>query len=262
MTSSTPSRRRNQEPQAVLTLVAARLPSDRFLLTCFEAFTREVLEVKAQRGQHAFHVQASIHPQYVRAKLLRVLAQQEQQVSGTCTLLGAEMYKQAKRVMACMADEIFSHLEWPSGTEWDSMEMELFEAAEMKGLSLYGPCMSKLDLLLQQDDPAYRELAAVYFYALSLSKNDHPARHLYLRPLAEMISGEVKQTTAENRSFAQPYAHTLSENRIALLPAVKRWWLILAGVVLFWLAASWFLWEQAISPVDGMLHKIQQVLKR
>lgn len=261
MTSSAPIRTRNPLSRAALTLVEAQLPSDPFLLVGFESFYREVMELKAQLGQHVSYGSASLHPQYARGKLLSLFAEQEEQVLRTCTSFGSEMYRQAKRVMACMADEIFSVVRWPSGSEWDSMEMELFEASEMTGLSPEGPCMKKLDLLLQQDDPAYRELAVVYFYALALNKKDDLARRRYLQPLAEMISGQEKQILATDRVFTQPYAHTLTENRVALLPAVNRWWLVLAGFLLLWLLSSWLLWEQVISPVDDVLHKIQQLLK-
>lgn len=261
MNASLVNRSNSLPPRPMLTLVEARLPTDPFLLTHFEQFYREIVGLKGGLNQHSGD-QVSLQAIVVHDKLLSLLMKQEEQVSHTATLLGAEMYRQAQRVMACMADEIFSQVHWPPGTSWRSLEEEVFEAAEMKGLSPDGPCMKKLDLLLQQDDPAYRELGAVYFYALSLNKKDDPAREQYLQPLAQMISAETKGTAENDRIFAQPYAHTLAENRIALLPAVERWWLALGGVVLLWLAVSCLLWQQLSSPIVDMLQRIQHTLNR
>ena len=259
MNASLVNRSNSLPPRPMLTLVEARLPTDPFLLTHFEQFYREIVGLKGGLNQHSGdHV--SLQAIVVHDKLLSLLMKQEEQVSHTATLLGAEMYRQAQRVMACMADEIFLQVHWPPGTSWRSLEEELFEAAEMKGLAPDGPCMKKLDLLLRQDDPAYRELGAVYFYALSLNKKDDPAREQYLQPLAQMIFAETKGTAENDRIFAQPYAHTLTENRIALLPPVGRWWLTLGGIVLLWLAVSCLLWQQLSSPIVDMLQRIQHTL--
>jgi hypothetical protein len=272
MNPSTLSRRKSLPPRAALTLVESRLPSDPFLLRRFEDFYREIVELRAQLAGHSSHAhsshahssheQVSLRPEDVHKKLLALLTEQEQQVSRTGTLLGAEMYRQAQRVMACMADDIFSTVHWPPGTQWCSLEVELFEAVEMHGLAPEGPCMRKLELLLGQDDPAYRELAAVYFYALSMDKNQQHVRQQYLQPLLDMISGGTKQKAEDTaRMFAQSYVHTLTENRVVLLPSAERWWLVLVGIVLIWLAASWLLWQQVSSPLEHKLEEIHQALK-
>lgn len=258
MRSSASSRRSNLPPRAALTLVESRLPADPFLLTRFESFYREVVELKAQLDHHSSHAHISLDPEEVHEKLLSLLDEQENQVSRTGTLLGVEMYRQAQRVMACMADEIFSGIHWPSGNAWRSLEVEMFEAEQQNGLDPAGPCIKKLELLLEQDDPAYRELAAVYFYALSLSEKEQPSRRKYLQPLYQMIGGS-SGTAAEARAFPQAYTHTLAESQVAVLPATEKWWLALGAVVIVWLAVSWLLWAQLSSPLDEGLQRMKSM---
>lgn len=247
---------RNAPQPAALTLVKAGLPADPFLLRHFEHFYAEIVELKAQLARPVSHGHIPTQPEAVHQKLLSLLTEQAEEVSRIGTLLGTEMYRQAQRVMACMADEIFQAVHWPAGTAWHSLEIELFEAVKMNGFSLQGPCMKKLDLLLGQDDPAYRELAAVYFYALALTKKEQQ----YLQPLFAMISSKPRESDVEPHwVFAQSYHHTLTENRVTLLPSAKKWWFVLAAIVLTWLAASWLLWNQVSSPLEQKLREIQQI---
>jgi len=255
------SRIRVAQPRATLTRVEAGLPTDPFLLTRFESFYQEVAALKAEAASHSAHGHGSHAPEEVRARLLSLLRQQEEDVSRTATLLGSEMYRQAQRVMACMADEIFSSLHWPAGSAWRSLEVELFEVRNHPGFDPDGPCMMKLSRLLQQDDPAYRELVAVYFYALSLSPREQQAREQYLRPIREMLGQTVDRKVEQGEHvFEESYAHTDTENPVALLPSVNRWWWALAIIVVVWLGVSWLMWIQVSSPADSQLQQIQQSL--
>jgi type VI protein secretion system component VasF len=249
------------EPQATLTRVEAGLPTDPFLLTRFESFYQEVVALKAHAGGHSAHGHISRAPEEVRARLLSLLRQQEADVSRTATLLGSEMYRQAQRVMACMADEIFSSLHWPADSAWRSMEAELFEVRNHHGFSPDGPCMMKLGRLLDQDDPAYRELVAVYFYALSLSPLEEQAREQYLQTIREMLGQTVDRKVEQDKHiFEQSYAHTDAENPVTLLPPVNRSWWALVIIVVIWLGVSWLMWIQVSSPVSSHLQQIQQAL--
>jgi type VI protein secretion system component VasF len=256
LTSPALSRKQMALPRAALTLVEARLPADPFLLTHFETFYREIVEFKSGLAADRPGAPTFVQPDEIRAQLLAILLAQEELVSQTGTLLGFEMYRQAQRVMACMADEIFSAVAWPAKSSWHSLEMELFEADRQYGLALDGPCMKKLDPLLQQDDPAYRELATVYFYALALSGPHQQARQRYWQPLLEMVGGRNSKTTESGRIFEQSYAHTLSEHKVAVLPTARKWWLALALIVFAWLSLSWFLWSQLSVPIRNQLQKL------
>jgi type VI secretion system protein ImpK len=259
LTSPAISRKPALPAPPALTVVETRLPADPFLLTRFERFYQEMVECRSQLGGHFAHARVSLQPNDVHGRLLSLLLEQEEQVSHSGTLLGVEMYRQAQRVMACLADEIFSASSLPAGTSWRSLEIELFAADKRYGLAPDGPCMKKLELLLQQDDPAYRELAEVYFYALALAGDEQHARQSYWRPLVEVIGGANGKVTEGGRVFGQNYAHTLAENRVATLPSAERWWLALALIVLAWLSVSWVLWTQLTNPIHRELRRIDEV---
>jgi hypothetical protein len=255
------SRKQSAAPRAALTLVESRLPEDPFLLAHFERFYREVLESKSELSDHTPGAVPSRRAAEIHERLLALLLQQEDEVSRSGTLLGVEMYRQSQRVMACMADEIFSAAHWPANAPWQSLETELFEADRQYGLALDGPCMKKLDLLLQQDDPAYRELATVYFYALALARKNEDARQRYWPGLLKMIGGDSGQATENGRVFAQSYAHTLAENKVTMLPSAHRWWLALALIACTWLSLSWLVWNYLSAPVQEKLDNIHQTLQ-
>lgn len=245
----TPVRKGTLTLVPALTQMEVRLPYDPFLLTRFEEFYEELVRFKKQLGGH-------IAAQDIQKALAALLVQQESEVERIGTLLGLEMYRQAQRVMACLADEVFGSYSWPKG-KWPSLEVVLFGVDEPGGLSRGGQCFRKLDQLLRQDDPVYRELASVYFYALVLDKADDRERKNYIAALGKMIAPAVGGT----RLFPQSYAHTLTENKLTFLPSSKKWWLGLAGIIVAWLALSWGLWNQVSSPVKIQLHEIWKTLR-
>lgn len=259
MTSPAVTRKPAAAHRAALTLVETRLPADPFLLTHFEKFYSAIADHKSTVFVDTPAARIPTQPEGVREHLLELLLEQEEQVSRTGTLLGVEMYRQAQRVMACVADEIFSAAPWPANHSWRSLEVELFESEHQYGLALDGPCLKKLDLLLQQDDPAYRELATVYFYALALANNDQETRQRYWQPLLDMIGARNGTFTDKGRVFAQSYAHTLSGNKLTTLPSARKWWLALTLIVGSWLSLSWLLWNQLSLRIQDTLEEIHRL---
>ena len=252
MSAPAPARKSRLSLVPSLNRIEVRLPDDPFLLTRFEEFYQELVRVKVFCSSHN-HISAPSAQQMLAA----FLTQQTGQVERTGTLLGVEMYRQAKRVMACLADEVFTAHSWPHGSNWPSLESELFETEGPAGFSPGAQCLRKLDQLVRQDDPVYRELAAVYFYALALAKSDNPDIESYLSTLSQMISPPAESTLV----FAQSYAHTLAEDKIASLPSPRKWVLLLASIVLGWFALSWFLWTQVCGPIQLQLDAIREALR-
>ena len=237
-----------------LTRTEVRLPDDPFLLNRFEDFYQEVVRLKQQLEGR---IPPSAPAVATQSMLAEFLTNQKNEVDRKCTLLGVEMYRQAQRVMAAMADEIFGARAWPRDGQWPSLEAELFEAATSRGLSPGGQCLKKLDQLLRQDDPVYRELASVYFYALALTKPGSPDVEDYLTALAKMVS----PPTDPQKLFPQSYAHTLTDNKIAILPSPKKWLWILAVIFAAWFSLSWVLWTQVSTPVETQLNEIRKILR-
>lgn len=231
------------------------LPDDPFLLTRFEEFYLELTRLKADLSGRARLSSASVVD--TQQTLAAFLTNQASVVEQTCTPLGMEMYRQAQRVMACLADEIFSAHSWPQGSTWPSLESEFFATGAHTGLSPGAECLRKLDQLLRQDDPVYRELASVYFYALALGKPGDPETENILARLRRMISCPATSTQV----FAQSYAHTLSEGKVTFLPSSRKWVWRLAALLLAWLALSWFLWARVSVPVEQQLDEIRKSLQ-
>jgi hypothetical protein len=238
---------------SALSRVELRLPEDSFLLSRFEEFYGEMVRLKAEFSNQVRPAAATA--QRGHEKLAALLQKQEDDVGRTGTLLGIEMYRQSKRVMACLADEVFTEHLRAAGGHWPSLESALFHMVqgEPGGLRRGGQCLKKLDQLLRQDDPVYRELAEVYFYALALCRPGDPEAENYLAALSEIVLPQSKSDTL----FPQSYAHTQLEDKLVLLPSSRKWLWIGVWILLTWFALSWFLWAQVSSPIQEQLNQIQ-----
>jgi len=262
-----PPRRSEMSPRPIV--LPRGLHDDFFPLKQFEEFYQEVVCLKSQLGGST-----PLSAKETHECLLSLLGSQEDKVSTTSTLLGQEIYRHAQRIMACLADQIFSVQHWPSGDKWYSLEESLFSIQSVTATSADGEqseerfLFDKLDLLLQQRDPTYRGLAAVYFYALMLGF--HQERHKthrkhsidgYLDHLFHMISHGDNGTFSENnRLFEQAYSHTLVEAKIVNLPSPQKWFLLLACLIVTWIVVSSALWVQVSYPVSEKLQQVQRVL--
>ncbi|MBZ5524629.1 MAG: DotU family type IV/VI secretion system protein [Acidobacteriia bacterium] len=241
-----------------LNRVEVQLPGDPFLMARFEEFYREVALLKSQLAGHATASFPSA--QEAQQRLLALLMRQESETERIGTLLGVEMYRQAQRVMAALADEIFATRKWPQGAEWPSLEAALFEVSGPAGLSPGGQCLKKLDQLLEQDDPVYRELAEVYFYVLAMREPGHGDTNGRMQALYRMIDASGNGAPADQRAFSRSYAHTLVENKISFLPSPRNSLLLLAAIVLSWLLLSSALWTALSAPIERQLDEIQRAL--
>lgn len=234
-----------------LSRVEVQLPVDPFLLTHFEDFYREVVRWKSLLAS----TQAATTPVSVQQQLTNFLARQRSAVEQTATLLGKEMYRQTQRICACLADEIFGRIDWPGGAKWPSLEARIFPGSEATGFAPGGQCLGKLEDLLQQGDPVYRELASVYFYALALAKPGNAGTEGYMEALTRFLPS----APAAPQWFPQSYAHTLNENKITAIPSAAKWLWLLALILVVWLGLSWFLWARLSAPVAGGLRAIHAV---
>ncbi len=237
-------------PAPTLNWAEIQLPDDPFLLSRFEDFYREVVRWKTMLAVNP--TQAGPSPVDVQQQLADFMSAQKSEVERIGTLLGVEMYRQTQRVCACLADEIFGRLAWPGGAKWPSLEARIFAVDEPAGFAPGGQCLHKLDELLEQGDPVYRELASVYFYALALAKPRDCGSEAYLAALIQFLP----LAPPAPRWFPQSYAHTLSENRIIALPSAGRWRWLLATILVVWLGLSWFLWARVSAPLEAGLRAI------
>ncbi|MGH9561472.1 MAG: hypothetical protein ACRD3S_08455 [Terracidiphilus sp.] len=236
--------------EPALNSVEVQLTDDPFLLNRFEDFYREVVRLKSSLD--AARAEVAPEPGDVQQQLTDFLAIQSSEVERTGTLLGTEMYRQTQRVCVCLADETFGRFDWADGAEWPSLEARVFAVEEPTGFAPGGQCLRKLEELLQQRDPIYRELASVYFYALALVK---PGASDIKGSMAALIQF-LPTGAATPQWFPQSYAHTLGENRLTALPSAAKWLWLLTSILVFWLGLSWFLWDRVSVPVEDTLRAI------
>jgi type VI secretion system protein ImpK len=193
-------------------------------------------------------------------RLLSLLEAQAERASRSGGAFGFEVYREAQYVMAALADEFFLNENWRGKTNWPLLETRLFRSSGA-GETFF----KKLDLLLLQRDPVYVDLAAVYFFALSLGfqgkyrGNDQAnAVDRYRRQLFAMIFRSNPELLRGNRRlFRQNYSHTLAEGKAGKLPHPRTWFLVLAAILIVWVALSHSLFMQVTTPIEQRLCEIR-----
>jgi type VI secretion system protein ImpK len=189
-------------------------------------------------------------------RLLTLLELQAERAGRNGGAFGFEVYREAQFVMAALADEVFLNEEWIGKSTWLLLETKLFQSASAGEVFF-----KKLDVLLLQRDPVYLDLAAVYFYALSLGfqgryRDNDPQGRLdyYKRQLFAMIFRQNPELLqGESHLINQNYSHTLAEGKGARLPHPRNWLLLVAAVVVIWLSVSQALWVNLSSPIKQKL---------
>ncbi|HEV2962460.1 MAG TPA: DotU family type IV/VI secretion system protein [Candidatus Angelobacter sp.] len=189
-------------------------------------------------------------------RLLSLLESQAERASRSGGAFGYEVYREAQYVMAALADEFFLNQEWRGKASWPLLETRLFRSSGAGEIFF-----KKLDLLLLQRDPVYVDLAAVYFFALSLGfqgkyRGNDPNNSIdrYRRQLFAIIFRSNPELLQGNHHlFRQNYSHTLVEGRSIKLPHPRTWFLLLAAILIVWVAVTHSLFVHVTAPVEQRL---------
>ena len=179
---------------------------------------------------------------------------------------GAEFYREAQYVMVALADEIFLHTEWEGRKVWVSnlLESKIFQS-HVAGELFF----EKLDRLLVDRDPVYKDLAAVYLMALSLGFkgkyrgfDDGGKLARYRQRLFAFIFRREPQLEAEARHiFPEAYYHTLRDENRRRVPNPKVWIAVLCVVILAYLATTHRMWMNLTSDLDRVNEQISEVVR-
>jgi type VI secretion system protein ImpK len=163
--------------------------------------------------------------------------------------------------MAALADEIFLQLEWEGKDYWLSnlIETQLFQT-HISGELIF----QRLDRILQDRDPALKELASVYFMALSLGfrgkyrgYNDNGLLTLYRQQLYAFIFQRTADLSDDKKQlFPETYLYTQATVRRRRLPDTRFWVGVLLLVGVLYLGVSHLLWTDLIAPLDQASKKI------
>jgi type VI secretion system protein ImpK len=191
----------------------------------------------------------------VRTALLTVLQSQGAATTRTSGSFGRDRYREAQYVMAAVADEVFLNLDWPGRTHWSLLESTLFQTHAAGDLFF-----QRADELLRQGDVSRTDMAMVYFTALALGYKGRYRGAADQSPLDDY----------RNRLYAMIYRRSpdlirrddilLPENYVVsseatmrrLLPDPRRWFVLVAAILVLWLAGSHFLWSSLTDRVSHL----------
>ena len=231
------------------------------LLNHFREFYAKLAELKdlALRRTPGSLARGAANAGEIARQLLEILKTQELRATRSGGVFANKVYREAQYIMAALADEFFLNEPWPGRESWPLLEIQLFQSSEAGEL-----IFRNVERLLQQRDPVYVDLAAVYFFALSLGfqgkfrGNDQTGKiEFYKKQLFAMVFRHNPELGEEDhRLFGQSYAHTLSEGRAMKLPHPRNWILTAVGIILLWLAISHLLWVKVSSPIANELCNI------
>lgn len=237
------------------------------LAALFEDFYREVMARRRAVAESTFETAGDPRLGAAQAAtvwqgLLTRLEQQALEVRRSSGDFGAELYREAQYVMAALADEIFLNLDWAGRAGWQAqlLESKLF-GSHRAGDEIF----TRLDRLLQNQDPAYRSLGEVYLSALTLGLEGRYRG----RPEAEEVLAVYRQRlyrflaerdpvvfAGRQRLSPAAYGATLNQGVSTRLPYTRRVvWLLLAGLAA-WTLVTWPLWTRLTGDLAPTLEQI------
>ncbi|HVF68435.1 MAG TPA: DotU family type IV/VI secretion system protein [Pyrinomonadaceae bacterium] len=185
---------------------------------------------------------------YVMQSLCALLKRQEEQALRYGGTYGAEFYREAQYVMVALADEIFLNAkQWDGYRSWVSNLLE----SKLFGTHVAGEVFfQKLDRLLVERDPVYRDLAAVYLMALSLGfrgkyggRDDGGQLERYRRQLFSFVFRRKPDLNSQtSQMFPEAYYHTVRDETKRKLQNPRAWLILLCAVVVAYVALTHGIW--------------------
>ncbi|MBV8467751.1 MAG: DotU family type IV/VI secretion system protein [Burkholderiales bacterium] len=168
-----------------------------------------------------------------------------------------ENVQDARYLKAAIADEILVSLDWPGRETWTS---HLLEASLFRTSVAGDAVFERIEETLRNRDPAKRELAQLYLFALSLGfegkyRGMPPSDALagYRRELFHFVYQREPDLTGQALA-PSTYANTLSHVLPAKLPQLSRWTVIFGIVILMMLGVSQLLWLWQTFPLEQALY--------
>jgi type VI secretion system protein ImpK len=168
-----------------------------------------------------------------------------------------ENVQDARYLKAAVADEILVSLDWPGRDSWTS---HLLEASLFRTSVAGDAIFERIEETLRNRDPAKRELAQLYLFALSLGFEGKyrglahsDALAGYRRELFHFVYQREPDMTGHELA-PSTYANTLSHVLPAKLPQLSRWTVIFGIMLLMMLGISQLLWLWETYPLEQALY--------
>lgn len=204
---------------------------------------------------------------FVWQRLVSLFERHEAQAWRYGGTYGAEFYKEAQYVMVALADEIFLNTEWEGHRSWVSnlLESKIFRT-HVAGELFF----QRLDRLLVERDPVYRDLAAVYLMALSLGfrgkyrgRDDRSQLERYRRQLFHFVFRREPDLDSPTRQmFPEAYYHTLRDETKRRLQNPRAWIILLCAVVVAYVALTHGIWSKLTGRLFEANGRIQKTVDR
>ncbi|MDQ1593107.1 MAG: type secretion system protein ImpK [Pyrinomonadaceae bacterium] len=179
---------------------------------------------------------------------------------------GAQLYQKAWYVMVALADEIFVHTEWEGQKAWN---LHLLESKIFRTHDAGQRFFEQLDSLLRTQNPADRDLAAVYLMALSLgfkgkyydSRDGKRQLANYRKRLFAFICQREPELGDETRPlFPEAYLHLAREEGQRKLSDPRAWVVVLCLVIVIYTVATQLFWLQLTRELNMINQSISTTI--
>jgi type VI secretion system protein ImpK len=246
------------------------------LLNRFKEFYFELIRLKrlvvepSERGPEGEAAAASGEPDVLASeiwqRLLSLLERQALGVGDRAGVFGLEIYREAQYVMAALADEVFLHLDWPGRSFWSShlLESKLFNSHVSGDLFF-----QKLDQLLKERDPAYTDLAVVYFMALSMGfkgryRDSSDTRQLDFyrhETFAFIYRDDPRFLEESGHLFPKAYTPPLEDRPKAKFKDTRLWLGILAAAMVLWIGHTHLQWLDLSEQLETDVQEVMRLMR-
>lgn len=247
-----------------------------FLFSKFKAFYNEIIRFKHQKTEFAAGFSTAILTDF-NADLSpdAAAAAQSEQLKNMLDLQAAEAqwmggeakdrYPDAQYAMACMADELFTYMEWDGQSAWKNhlLEVKLFRshAADVE-------LFKRIDKLLKDSPNSHvaRDLARVYLMVLAAGFQGKyrpfglpRALAQYRQRLYEYIhQGDSLMLYApERKIFPDAAARTLEGHAVGRFSSLQRWAAILIFMMLGYTVLAHYAWNRVSADLKDVTERIR-----
>lgn len=239
-----------------------------FVVACFDEFYKQVLKYKQlllskpwERGADEATSSPEATAEYILSRLQTFLEEQGTACSSSDTTFAINYYAEAQFLMIALGDEIFLNLEWPGKKYWESNLLEQrFYDTHSAGQVFF----NKLDLLLGNKDPAFKDIGRLYLSALALGFQGK-YRHFegdevlaaYRKKLFIFINRRNPYLFRKKiQLFPDAYAYTLEGNSPKELPTLRNWYFVFLSLGFVYLLVSYVIWYRATADISSIVKRI------
>jgi type VI secretion system protein ImpK len=265
-------------PQPPSVDAAAEAERPPFFVPKFRAFYNEIVLYKHQKSEFTAGFATAIMDQQSEAatpdEAAQALSKRLQEIlelqSAEAMWMGGEAasrYPDAQYAMAVLADEMFTHADWPGRDAWPnySLEQKFFRSsfAEIQ-------FFKRVDKLLKDSAAAptrgARDLARLYLLVLASGFQGKYREPKLKRPLAEyrrrlyefVYGADPLMLYAEHRRiFPQALESTVVGRAVSRFTMLQRWAAVLAFIVVGYLVASQVTWSNVSADLEDVTARVE-----